>query len=81
MTWAAPVQLDNTGPVDAAVWVLEDLSALHDRHGRINAAKNKKYVQYATLPGPDRAGCTACDTDRKQDRPDRDPEQIYRSEE
>lgn len=33
VTWAAPVQLDEKGPVDAAVWVLEDLSALHDPHG------------------------------------------------
>jgi PAS domain-containing protein len=32
MSWAAPVQLDTAGPIDAAVWVLEDLSALQDRH-------------------------------------------------
>jgi PAS domain-containing protein len=32
VTWAAPVQLDEKGPVDAAVWVLEDLAALRERH-------------------------------------------------
>ena len=29
VTWAAPVRLDGRGPTDAAVWVLEDLTALH----------------------------------------------------
>jgi PAS domain-containing protein len=33
VTWAAPVQIDSRGPADGAVWVLEDLSALQDRHG------------------------------------------------
>ncbi len=32
VTWAAPVQLGEKGPVDAAVWVLEDLTALQERH-------------------------------------------------
>ena len=29
VTWAAPVRLGGPGPTDAAVWVLEDLTALH----------------------------------------------------
>src|SRR5262249_11055948 len=29
ITWAAPIDLNNTGKPDAAVWVLEDLTALH----------------------------------------------------
>jgi hypothetical protein len=47
VTWAAPVSLsrdDSSGPPDAAVWVLEDLTALHqaeaarrDTEGRLRA--------------------------------------------
>jgi PAS domain-containing protein len=33
VTWAAPVQLGSAGPVEGAVWVMEDLSVLHDHHG------------------------------------------------
>ena len=29
VTWAAPIRLGGPGPTDAAVWVLEDLTALH----------------------------------------------------
>jgi PAS domain S-box-containing protein len=44
VTWAAPVQLGGQGVPDAAVWVLEDLTALHqaeaarqDSEGRLRA--------------------------------------------
>src|SRR5205823_399979 len=44
ITWAAPVQLRSRGAPDAAVWVLEDLTALHqaeaarkDSEGRLRA--------------------------------------------
>jgi PAS domain S-box-containing protein len=44
ITWAAPVQMGGVGPTDAAVWVLEDLTALHqaeaarrDSEGRLRA--------------------------------------------
>jgi PAS domain S-box-containing protein len=44
VTWAAPIQLGRQGGFDAAVWVLEDLTALHqaeaarrDTEGRLRA--------------------------------------------
>ncbi len=29
ITWAAPIDLGGTGPIEAAVWVFEDLTSLH----------------------------------------------------